>query len=125
MKKDFAAATSVAVAIIVMVVAMVAMCATPARAEGTREKEGFKSPGGAIMAGVSDALHDLDAGRIESEQLVLDRPDRKVIKVKIKTDARITAGRTAAFPLAELSVSARRTDDGMWRVDETWVSYSR
>ena len=123
MKKDILAATAVAVAIAVMAVALIALCATPVQAE-TREKEAFKTPGSAIIAGVGAALDDLDAVRIDNEQLVLDRPDRKVIKVKIKTDARITAGRTAAFPLSELSVSVRKCSDG-WRVDETWVAYSR
>lgn len=124
MKKDFLAATAVTVAVIIMIVAIVATCAVPVQAE-TREKEGFATPGSAIMSGVGAALDDLDAARVDNEQLIIDRPDRKAIKVKIKTDARITAGRTAAFPLAELSVSARRTDDGLWRADETWISYSR
>ena len=127
MKRDFLAATATAVAIIVMVVAIVAMCAGPARAE-TQGKEGFVTPGGAVMSGVSDALDDLDAVRIDGEQLALDHPNRKVIKVKIKTDAVIATERrggqrTGEFPLAELSVSARKCTDGMWRVDETWVSY--
>jgi hypothetical protein len=122
MKRNIAAATAVMVAIIVMVVALVATCTTPVQAEGTREREGFATPGSAIMSGVGAALDDLDAVRIAGEQLVIDHPSRKAIKVKIKANARVAVGRTGEFPLSELSVSVRKTNDG-WRVDETWVAY--
>jgi len=109
------------VAVIIMIVAILAMCTSPARAE-TREKEGFATPGGAMMAGVDDALYQFDAVRINCEQLVIDRTDRKTIKVKIETSAR-GAGRKGEFPLSELSVSAKKCADGLWRVDKVQLSY--